>query len=257
MRARDNRRQRLYDAERAATYTDSAAATKYLRNGAKVASTGSVAIEACQHYVDHVTNSAWFQRRWGRKSLTVRHKVYGSATASSCGSIVSLPPWAREEWTILHEVAHCVTAAQHAAHGPEFAAAFLTLVRQQMGKASYDSLRAAMRERRVKIGPLVKPDPRYAQRVVPRATIEARRAKADREAKARARTRAAEERAARERRLTGYSARRENAEAIRLLVRAGHFGPAGSAGRKAALATAKALESAAMSGALYAARRQT
>lgn len=240
MTERDNRRQRLYDAERAVTLPESATARRLLHEGKRVASTGNISIEACQSYVDYVTMTAWFQRRWGRRRLTVRHKVHGNATADLGGTTICLPPWAREEWTILHEVAHCLTPSSAAAHGPEFVAAYLTLVRQQMGKAAYDLLRESLRTHRFgRIASLIKPNPNLA--VVPRAELEAKVARAARE---RARTQRAEreaQRARTHRRLVGYEARHNARSTLRALIKDGHFGPAGSASRQAALATARAL----------------
>lgn len=240
MRARDNRRQRLYNAERAVTLPESAAAKRLLHGGKRVESTGNISIEACQAYVDHVTRSAWFQRRWGRQSLTVTHKVYGAATGG--GGEVTLPPWARTEWVILHEIAHNLTPRQHAAHGPEFAAVFLTLVRQQMGKVAYDLLRGALRDQRFgKVAPLVRPNPAFADLVVARAELEAKAARQARSRSRIEREREQRQREATQRRLLGYTARAEAQASIRALIKAGHFGAPGSADRKAALRVARRL----------------
>lgn len=251
--ARDNQRKRVYDAEALAKMSESAAAVKLLHNGKRVTSTGNISIEACQAYVDYVTNSAWFQRRWGRRSLRVIHKVYGKATGGH--GQVALPPWARTEETILHEIAHNLTPPGAAWHGPEFAAALLVLVKHMCGSESYTALRQSMREERVRVGALPKPDPAYARNVKPRDEIEAAVARRKREQAARER---AEKQAARERvqqRLVSYQARKNAEDTLRALIKAGHFGPAGSASRKAALATARVVNGPSLSRAAAKAER--
>jgi hypothetical protein len=47
---------------------------------------------------------------------------------------VTLPPWARTEHVILHEVAHGLLPKPHAWHGPEYVGIFLTLVRHTLGE---------------------------------------------------------------------------------------------------------------------------
>ena len=139
-------------------------------------------------------------------------------------------------------MAHCLTwdDTSIAPHGPEFAATYLTLVRQQMGKAAYDALRAALREHRYgKIGPLVKPDP--SRTVTPRAQIEQRERAAARARSAREKAEQQQRREQTHRRLVGYTSRAEAQAVLRALIKDGHFGPTGSASRKAALATARAL----------------
>lgn len=251
-RSRDTQRKRIYDAEDTALLTESAAAKRLLHNGKRVTSTGNISIEACQAYVDHVTSAAWFQRRWGVARLRVKHKVHGKATGGY--GRVTLPPWARNEATILHEIAHGLVPGACAWHGPEFAAIYLTLVKHTMGAESYANLRASMRERRVRVAALPKPDPNRVARVVPRAAIEAKAARAAREEARATREQRQREREASHRRQTGRTVRQASAACIRALVKDGHFGPAGSAGRKAALATARALESVEMSRSVRAAR---
>jgi len=228
MAARDNQRQRLYDAENNAVMVESETAKRLLHNGPRVRTTGSVAIEACQAYVDYVTSAAWFQRRWGQRRLTVRHKVYGNSTYGS--GYVSLPPWGRTEWVILHEIAHAVTIHRSdvAPHGREFAAAYLCLVRHMMGAESAKALRDSMRHYRVRVAAAPKP-------VAGKAVT----TRSEAAAKAAARNRREEERRIEAR--TSLASRTNAAETIRLLVKAGHFGPAGSKPRAHALATARAL----------------
>lgn len=189
-KVRDTQRQRLYDAERAATLTPSDTARRLMIDAPRVPSTGAVTVEACQQYIDHLCQSAWFQRRWGLRKFTARHKAYGSATHTSGwgGGIVSLPPWARDEWVLLHEVAHGLTGySDCAAHGPEFAGVFLTLVEHRMGKSAGASLREAFKAKRVRYNLRRVPAPdnnrvreyAAAKRVrVPSAQVAARHAEA-------------------------------------------------------------------------------
>ena len=245
---RDTQRKRVYDAETAlfrdaATHPgDSAAAKRLLHQGARVTSTGNITIEACQAYVDHLIRSAWFQRRWpevARRGVTCRHKVYGNATWSPSGYI-SLPPWARDEATILHEVAHAVTPRE-VAHGPEYAAAMLALVGHRMGPEAAKALREQYREHRVRIAAAPKPNTRVA--VIPRADQERNAAAAKRAERQRA---AREQEAARARhrlRLLSRDAATEAEAVIRELVAIGAFGESGTKSRRAALDVARALNS--------------
>lgn len=246
-RQRDSRRQKQYNAEKVLSRTASAAAKRYLKDGSKVSSTGSVSIEACQSYVNHVTTSAWFQRRWGQRKIRVGHKVYGNATWD--GRDISLPPWARAEDTILHEIAHALTpsrsratSAAPAAHGPEFAAILLTLVRYQIGTEAARTLRESYSQHGVKYRSGLWAVPEPTKPVVPRiqqqqaaSRIAAKRRQAETEAQR-------QERDRHQRRLVGYSARQEAATVLRANIKAGLFGPSGSKTRTHALATARLLD---------------
>jgi putative metallohydrolase (TIGR04338 family) len=54
----------------------------------------------------------------------------GGAWARRSTGTVCLAPWARRPHVILHELAHLLTPDRHAAHGPEFAKAFIALARR-------------------------------------------------------------------------------------------------------------------------------
>lgn len=234
-RDRDNQRQRLYDAERACFEVTtkpapSKAGIKFLHDGPKVRTTGNVSMEACQSYLDHVSTAAWFQTRWGRRRFTAIHKVHGNATGGNGN--VTLPPWGRNEWVILHEMAHTLVGCDgpHAVHGPEFAGVFLTLVRYQMGTAAAAALRAAFKAHRVRYSMSKVPSP-GTREVKPRHEIDRQKVAA---------RRSLAERNHRE--IVGIHRRRQAAETLRTLVKDGHFGPAGAAARKSALAAARGLE---------------
>jgi putative metallohydrolase (TIGR04338 family) len=184
-RARDTQRQKLYDAENMVTSGPSPTATRLLVNGPKVPTTGSVSIEACQAYVNHVTGAAWFQSRWGRVTCEVRHKSSGHPTGGY--GVMCLPPFGRTEPTILHELAHVMVPAGAAWHGPEFAAIYLTLVRYAIGKDACSALRSAFRAKRVRVASAAVPAPGSHAVVTRTAVVTERRAAAARQLEAHAR----------------------------------------------------------------------
>lgn len=234
MGARDTQKKRVYDAEDALPSFASKAAERLLRNGPKVASTGNLSIEACQAYVDHVTSSAWFQTRWGKRAFTVRHKVYGKATGG--WNRVTLPPWARTEHIILHEIAHSLVPDSCADHGPEFAATLLTLVRYAMGAEHAATLRASYKEHRVRYRSGMASVPKPGSKpVVPRAEQERKK----REAAAAEKQRAA---AARKRRLNDPDGRASAVDLLKVAIEEGWYGPPGTPARRQALATLRTLE---------------
>lgn len=241
---RDSQRQRLYSAEDRLHRNVSKAAQRFLVKGKKVEGTGNVHIEACQSYIDHVTTAAWFQSRWGRRHLTARHKVYGRATASHYGNHISLPPWSRNEGVILHEIAHHLVSNLYADHGPEFAGVLLTLVRYQMGADAAKDLRESYKKHRVRYNLKAVPKPGTVKTVVPRTQIEAAAKRRQREVAARERQEQDANRARLHRERTSHHGRKVAAASIRECVKAGMLGPVGSATRKQALATARALEKA-------------
>lgn len=233
MSPRDNQKQRLYDAE-SGSGPKSKVAEKLLTNGKRVESTGSVSIEACQSYVDYVTTAAWFQSRWGRRHFTVRHKVYGRATASTWSGHISLPPWSREETAILHEIAHHLTSDRYADHGPEFAGVLLTLVRYMKGAEAAKMLRASFRRHRVKVSMATVPKP-GSHKVTPRGEQKKR----VNEVATRQKKREEEQEVAR---LRTIASKRFAAQVIRQQIEDGVFGEPRSKARNAALATARELE---------------
>lgn len=110
---------------------------------------------ATQAWVDDLIAQRWFHARWpGLKGLVVAPGR--GATASSWIGRITVGPLARNPAIVLHEVAHEITSrapdefSRVAAHGPEFAAMFLFLVRRVMGPEDADRLRAAFVAGRVK-----------------------------------------------------------------------------------------------------------
>lgn len=214
-RPRDTQRQRLYSTCWAGT---SPAATRYLDGGSKT-SAGSVSIPACQAYVDDLVEQRWFQSRWGRRRIPVGHKVWGNATWD--GYDISLPPWARSEDTILHEVAHALTPRKYAAHGPEFAGVLMTLVRHRVGAPAAQSLRESFRDKRVRMNLKAVPDA-GSKTVVTKTAV------------------AAKTRAAATKPPTAIELA-QAADVIRRAAKNGAFGPSGRKPREHALATARML----------------
>lgn len=150
-RARDTQRQKVYNAQSVLIEKDltSVIGARILHSAPKVKSTGNVTITACQAYVDNIAGRAWFQRRWGTRRFTMLHKVHGQANYGGDGRI-TLPPWARNEVIILHEMAHSLIPADAAWHGPEFASILLFLVERVLGKDAKAMLLAEFRTRRVR-----------------------------------------------------------------------------------------------------------
>jgi putative metallohydrolase (TIGR04338 family) len=134
---RDSQRSKLYTAEHS------------LYHGRKFGS-----IEEVQGYVTRLTHSKWWTSREAdyeyfraRRILVKDGRGRRSACGSYSGRYISLPAgWARSELVILHEIAHVITDPnKYAAHGREFAANFLDLVRHQMGVEVYVTLRNSFR----------------------------------------------------------------------------------------------------------------
>jgi putative metallohydrolase (TIGR04338 family) len=102
-----------------------------------------------QAHVDALLAADWFAARWGARAFEVR-PGYGHrrATADENG-VLQMPRWARTELVLLHEVAHCLTPASFAAHGPVYAGVLLALVRRGMGPAPAQALEDAFARHRV------------------------------------------------------------------------------------------------------------
>lgn len=229
-RPRDTQRSKVYAAEGVVAKFRSPHADRLLTTTKVYGDFGKadrVMISAAQAYVDDLLAQRWFQSRWGQRRIEVGSKSYGRAVGYSGGPIF-LPPWARTEHTILHEVAHTLLTSRHAAHGPEFAATFLTLVEHRCGVEAAKALRESFAEHRVKYRKGLAVVPKAGQRTV--VTKTAALAAAKRQTKAEQTL------------LTGSTRRAQAAAVIRASVKAGHFGPSGSKPRTHALATARQLE---------------
>jgi len=104
-----------------------------------------------QAYVDKLTNSAWFKRRWPNTSyrgIVVKDGRRARRASGGFGCI-SFPRWSRVEWVILHELAHCLAGQRGGWHGQPFCKVYIELVTHQLGKESGDALKRELRARRV------------------------------------------------------------------------------------------------------------
>ena len=103
-----------------------------------------------QSYVDAVVATDWFLARWGERTLDVRPGFgHRRATADQNG-VLQMPKWARSELVLLHEIAHCLTPVDVAAHGPEYAGVLLALARRAMSPGTAQRLEDAFARQRVR-----------------------------------------------------------------------------------------------------------
>jgi putative metallohydrolase (TIGR04338 family) len=107
-------------------------------------------VEALQAYVSELATTEWFTIRWGERTFEVR-PGYGHrrATADRNG-VLQMPRWSRTQLIVLHEMAHCLTPVCFAAHGPEYAGVFLSLIRRGLTPASAQALEDAFIRHRVR-----------------------------------------------------------------------------------------------------------
>lgn len=134
-RPRDNQRSRLYKAEDHPSIPKGQAFKT---------------VKEMQNYVDALLGSQWFKARWGKHAIEVRD---GRGRQSACAwfNVVKMPCYFRNEKVLLHEVAHTLTPHRFAAHGPEFARTYLTLVQHCIGPATGAALKASFRGSQVKV----------------------------------------------------------------------------------------------------------
>lgn len=139
-RERDNQRSKLYKAEHV------------LWDDSKKFQT----IGECEEYIKTVLRSRWFKNRYPHKEKLVLGDGRGMRRATAGSWLetntvdISLPRWSRMEAVILHELSHNVSPMFKAAHGPEFASNFLSLVLRFMGRNAWVQLRESYKKHRVK-----------------------------------------------------------------------------------------------------------
>jgi hypothetical protein len=120
-------------------------------------------------YCQSILASEWFRHRFPGFIHIAVHDGGGrrSACAWAMGSTIRMPRFSRSKMCILHELAHLCADHQYrrkvptdpwqpiAAHGWEFCAIFLELVRQYLGQPRHDQLVAAFRAKRVQFTPKI------------------------------------------------------------------------------------------------------
>lgn len=112
--ARDQQRQRVYDAENALP-----------SNGREYPT-----VADCKRRVNQIVNSAWWKKRTHkRRRLVSVHDGRGHRRAVSYGGTIALPKWARNDRVILHELAH-EACPRGEKHGSQFARTYYDMVRR-------------------------------------------------------------------------------------------------------------------------------
>jgi putative metallohydrolase (TIGR04338 family) len=137
---RDMQRQKLYDAEEIAF------------GQAKETMT----LHEAQALVDRVLASKVIRRQYPRAIYRLgvedgRSRRRGGYFARWDASVIRLPRRTRCKWYVLHEIAHHLSYdRREPAHGWQFAACYLHLVRVYMGKSSEQALKDAFKLKRVR-----------------------------------------------------------------------------------------------------------
>lgn len=150
---RDSQRQKVYDAERCVQ-----------RNATKA---DAMTIAECQAMVDKILASTYVRRHYERaEKIVTRYgtvkvvpgrnggmargfDVYYDGGRHVGGPVIALGIWARQEFVVIHEVAHHL-AGLHERHGWRFVACELDLVRHFLGADVHDRLKASFRKHRVR-----------------------------------------------------------------------------------------------------------
>lgn len=130
--------------------------------------------------VNKVADSAYVIKKYGiHHSMDVMDGRGRRSAFGSPSGVVGFPKWSRSPGIVMHEMAHVYTPRRAAAHGWQFCAIYLDLVRHFMGKEAEATLKAAFKKNGVKF---TKPRPKRASTMTP----EAREALLERLAAARA-----------------------------------------------------------------------
>lgn len=146
-RPRDSQRARVYRAEREAFGPFENAAWPRLELG------------AVERFVTGAVAEPWFAETFGvlrqvriKDGRGTRH-AYSAYDPRKHGVLFSFPRWSRSLPVLIHEIAHPASLRRHgivAAHGPEFAAAYLCLVERHIGYAACKRLGGAFARHRVR-----------------------------------------------------------------------------------------------------------
>ena len=148
-RPRDSQRIRVYRAEREAFGLHAGDAWPRLE------------LAAVERFVTGVLAEPWFVDTFGALGVVrikdgrgTRH-AYSAYDPGRHGVLFSFPRWSRSVPVLLHEIAHPASLRKHgtvAAHGPEFTAAYLSLVERHLDAAARARLAGAFARHRVRVG---------------------------------------------------------------------------------------------------------
>lgn len=121
--------------------------------------------EVCA-YIKSLMETDWFMRRWWSfTTVEVRERRNNCRSyAAASGRYMQFSPQDAHgdkvtEWTILHELAHCVTPSGHY-HSRLWAKNFVELVHFRMGEAAGKALAASFRKHGMKLRPYPVPGTR-------------------------------------------------------------------------------------------------
>lgn len=155
-KVRDSQRSKVYEAERAAFRSLGFFTEAY------------PSLSLCHEKISKWMDEAWFKRRFGEgHALTLRGgrgKARGGLREIVRGEVIKvvsikLPPWARNSFVMLHELAHACTMLRHetalrhenvAAHGPEYCKIYLELVAHYLGQEYAEKLECQFRVHNVR-----------------------------------------------------------------------------------------------------------
>jgi putative metallohydrolase (TIGR04338 family) len=115
-----------------------------------------MSLEKCQQYINKVLNRSYVKRNYPTlKTIVV---LDGRGRRSACATYrngqwaICLPKWARNEFVILHEIAHhLVGINSQFSHDSYFATCLIDLIRNVIGREEAMTLQAAFNFKGVKV----------------------------------------------------------------------------------------------------------
>jgi len=145
-RPRDNQRKRVYDSENALGKTTC---------GGRLESVSEI-----EDFVNKIVRSRWMNTIARKNGNYYVHSVeikdgrgtrngFAYRYALSGHAVLNLPRWSRSKLVVLHEFAHTLTPDRYAAHGPEFCANYLDLVKRWIDKDTHAALKDSFQQHRV------------------------------------------------------------------------------------------------------------
>lgn len=180
MRTRDNQREKLYSAEKSlASWRPISTWIEWKRNEKRVRRLDAyyrkfpestrydtsisrpepeqrpMSLTQTRRYIRTKVRSDWYRKEFGGRGTEIEVVSRKSNACASChpwgyaAARLKLPEWSRWPITILHELAHAITPAGCAWHGPEFALIFIKLVGHYIGTEEAKELKVVFRKYRV------------------------------------------------------------------------------------------------------------